>query len=70
MLEDGVNVTGTTSPRLEQVLSIPPGGRRRTRKQSEYGVRLRAKQLKARSRTVYYLLKWALLGGLIYLVFV
>jgi len=33
-------------------------------------LRLRAKQLKARSRTAYYLLKWALLGGLIYLVFV
>jgi beta-hydroxylase len=34
-----------------------------------YKLRLRAKQLKARSRTAYYLLKWALLGGLIYLVF-
>jgi len=28
-----------------------------------YKLRLRAKQLKARSRTAYYLLKWALLGG-------
>jgi len=35
-----------------------------------YQLRLRAKQLKARSRTVYYLLKWALLGGLFYLVFI
>jgi hypothetical protein len=33
-------------------------------------LRLRAKQLKTRSRAVYYLLKWALLGGLFYLVFV
>ena len=41
---EGVNVTGTTSPRLEQVLSVPPGGRLRRRKQSDYGVRLRAKQ--------------------------
>jgi small subunit ribosomal protein S4 len=41
---EGVNVTGTTSPRLEQVLNILPGGRRRTRKQSDYGLRLRAKQ--------------------------
>jgi beta-hydroxylase len=35
-----------------------------------YQLRLRAKQLKAWSRTTYYLLKWALLGGLFYLVFV
>jgi beta-hydroxylase len=35
-----------------------------------YQLRLRAKQLKARSRTTYYLLKWLLLGGLFYLVFV
>ena len=42
---EGVNVTGTTSPNLEKVLNIPPGGRRRRpRKSSDYGVRLRAKQ--------------------------
>ena len=41
---EGVNVTGTTSPRLEQVLNIPPGGRKRPRKRTDYGVRLRAKQ--------------------------
>jgi len=35
-----------------------------------YQLRLRAKALKARSRTMYYVLKWALLGGLLYLVFV
>jgi beta-hydroxylase len=34
-----------------------------------YQLRLRAKQLKAWSRTTYYVLKWALLGGLFYLVF-
>jgi hypothetical protein len=33
-------------------------------------LRLRAKALKARRRPAYYLLKWALLGGLFYLVFV
>ncbi len=41
---EGVNVTGTSSPRLEEVINIPPGGRRRPRKQSDYGIRLRAKQ--------------------------
>ena len=41
---EGVNVTGTTSPRLEQVLSVPHGGRLRRLKQSDYGVRLCAKQ--------------------------
>jgi len=35
-----------------------------------YQLRLRAKRLKAWSRTTYYLLKWALLGGLLYLLFV
>jgi beta-hydroxylase len=35
-----------------------------------YQIRTRAKQLKAWSRTTYYVLKWALLGGLFYLVFV
>jgi len=35
-----------------------------------YKLRVRAKALKARSRTAYYLLKWLLLGGLFYLVFV
>ena len=34
-----------------------------------YQLRLRAKQLKAWSRSTYYVLKWALLGGLFYLVF-
>jgi beta-hydroxylase len=33
-----------------------------------YQVRLRAKRLKAWSRTTYYLLKWLLLGGLFYLL--
>jgi small subunit ribosomal protein S4 len=42
---EGVNLTGTASPRLETVLQIPPGARRgRPRRPSEYGVRLRAKQ--------------------------
>jgi len=41
---EGVNVTGTTSPRLEEVINIPPGGRKRPRKRSDYGLRLRAKQ--------------------------
>lgn len=41
---EGVNVTGTTSPRLEKVINIPPGARRRTKKPSEYRQRLRAKQ--------------------------
>jgi beta-hydroxylase len=35
-----------------------------------YRLRSRAKQLKARSRATYYVLKWALLGGLFYLLFV
>jgi beta-hydroxylase len=35
-----------------------------------YRLRTRAKQLKARSRTTYYVLKWAVLGGLLYLLFV
>ena len=35
-----------------------------------YKLRVRAKALKASSRATYYLLKWALLGGLFYLVFV
>jgi beta-hydroxylase len=35
-----------------------------------YQLRLRAKALKARSRTSYYVLKWTLLGGLLYLIFV
>ncbi len=35
-----------------------------------YRLRVRAKELKARSRATYYLLKWALLGGLFYLIFV
>jgi len=35
-----------------------------------YQLRLRAKQLKARSRTTYYVLKWAVLGGLLYLIFI
>ncbi|MFN3326434.1 MAG: 30S ribosomal protein S4 [Bryobacteraceae bacterium] len=41
---EGVNVTGTTSPRLEKVLETLPGGRQRPRRVSEYGLRLRAKQ--------------------------
>jgi ribosomal protein S4 len=28
-------------PRLEKLLAIPPGGRKKTRRSSEYGVRLR-----------------------------
>jgi beta-hydroxylase len=35
-----------------------------------YRLRLRAKALKARSRAAYYAVKWLLLGGLFYLVFV
>jgi small subunit ribosomal protein S4 len=41
---EGVNITGTTSPRLQEVLNVPPGGRRQSRRRSDYGVRLRAKQ--------------------------
>ncbi len=41
---EGVNLTGTTSKRLEEVLQIPPGGRARPRQRSAFGVRLRAKQ--------------------------
>jgi beta-hydroxylase len=35
-----------------------------------YQFRLRAKQLKGRSRATYYVLKWLLFGGLFYLLFV
>ena len=28
---EGVNLTGTASPRLEKVINVPPGGRRRQR---------------------------------------
>lgn len=35
-----------------------------------YKVRARAKQLKRRQRRLYYLLKWLLIGGLLYLVFI
>jgi len=42
---EGVNLTGTTSPRLEAKLGRPPGGRRLGRHRgSEYQIRLRAKQ--------------------------
>lgn len=42
---EGVNLTGTTSQRLQQVIQIPPGPRKKARRRtSEYGVRLRAKQ--------------------------
>jgi small subunit ribosomal protein S4 len=41
---EGVNVTGTTSARLENVINLPPGGRPRPRKETGYGLRLRAKQ--------------------------
>lgn len=43
---EGVNVTGTTSPRLEKVLGIPPGQQRRGRRRQagDYKLRLRAKQ--------------------------
>jgi len=34
-----------------------------------YQLRVRAKALKARSRAAYYVLKWVLLGGLFYLIF-
>jgi len=37
---------------------------------SFYQLRLRAKRLKAWSRTTYYVLKWALLAGLFYVAFV
>jgi small subunit ribosomal protein S4 len=40
-----VNLTGTTSRNLEKRLAVPPGGRsRRRRRESDYAVRLRAKQ--------------------------
>lgn len=41
---EGINLTGTTSPRLEEALKTLPGGRERRRTQSAYCVRLRAKQ--------------------------
>lgn len=41
---EGINLTGTTSPRLEEALKTLPGGRERRRTPSAYGVRLRAKQ--------------------------
>jgi|SRR5581483_7785070 len=41
---EGVNITGTASPRLEKVINIPPGGAKKRRRPSEYGLRLRAKQ--------------------------
>lgn len=41
---EGVNVTGTTSPRLEKVINLPPGPKRRRARPTEYGLRLRAKQ--------------------------
>ena len=41
---EGVNLTGTTSKRLEEVLQNPPGGRARPRQRTAYGLRLRAKQ--------------------------
>ncbi len=41
---EGVNLTGTTSPRLEGALKTLPGGRERRRTQSGYSLRLRAKQ--------------------------
>jgi small subunit ribosomal protein S4 len=41
---EGVNLTGTTSPRLEKVLQVPPGQHKKTKRPTEYGIRLRAKQ--------------------------
>lgn len=41
---EGVNLTGTTSNRLGEVLQILPGGRTRRRQRTGYGVHLRAKQ--------------------------
>jgi small subunit ribosomal protein S4 len=40
---EGVNITGTASPRLEKVINLPPGGRKK-RRPSDYGLRMRAKQ--------------------------
>lgn len=50
----GINLTGATSPRLEQVIQLPPGGRVKRRKPTEYGVRLQAKQ---RAREQYGLIE-------------
>jgi small subunit ribosomal protein S4 len=41
---EGVNLTGTSSPSLQRRLRVPPGQARPHRRQSEYGIRLRAKQ--------------------------
>ena len=41
---EGINVTGTTSPRLNEVLKTLPGGKEHRRTKSLYGLRLRAKQ--------------------------
>jgi small subunit ribosomal protein S4 len=41
---EGVNLTGTTSPSLQRRLQVTPGQARSRRRQSEYDLRLRAKQ--------------------------
>lgn len=41
---EGVNLTGSTSKRLGEVLQILPGGRASRRQRTDYGVHLRAKQ--------------------------
>lgn len=41
---EGVNLTGTSSRSLQRRLDGPPGGRRMTRRASDYAARLRAKQ--------------------------
>jgi small subunit ribosomal protein S4 len=41
---EGVNLTGTTSPSLQRRLGVPPGQARPRQRQSEYAMRLRAKQ--------------------------
>jgi small subunit ribosomal protein S4 len=41
---EGVDLMGTAAPSLQRRLHVPPGGVGRRRRQSEYGIRLRAKQ--------------------------
>ena len=41
---EGVNLTGTSSPSLQRRLRVPPGRARPRQRQSEYAIRLRAKQ--------------------------
>ena len=51
---EGVNLTGKASESLERRLDVPPGGHKRGRRESDYALRLRAKQ---RAKREYGLLE-------------